>query len=116
MPGSYGTRVYVQSPSTASVGGGAVTRTWATTATVHADIDERGGVQYVQGVPVVTVGYRIRIRKPVYTLTGTEVIPTTDTRIVTVDEASNRTFHVSEVSGFSPRDRWYTLIANQVSS
>lgn len=116
MPGAIGTRVYIQTPSDASAGGGAVTRTWSTSATTWAQIEEQGGIQYVRGVPSVAVQYRLRLRKPIFTLTGTELVPTTQYRVVTADESTTRTFHVSEVQGFGPRERFYTLLCNKVSS
>ena len=110
------TRVYIQTPATVSVGGGAVTRSWTTQATVHARIDEQAGIAYVRGVPAVATGYRIRLRKPIYTLTGTAVVPTTACRLVTVDETTVRTFHVSEVTGKGPRERYYDLACSEVEA
>lgn len=115
MTGKYMTRVSYRTASTASAGGGAVTRTNAEVATVFVGIIERDAAIVQRGVPVAATSYDIVVRKPIVTLAGTTITPSIDDELVTVDESTARTFSVAAVRGHESRSRQYVLRCNRAS-
>jgi head-tail adaptor len=92
-------------------GGGVLTRTWSTVATVYAAVRPLTGRELLQhGVPKAGITHRVTIRKPVHRSTGAEVRPTPDMRLV---HETTRHLYISQVIEVAEAGFFYELLCEE---
>jgi len=111
-PGILDERLTLQRERTASEGGGVTSTSFEDVVDVWASVEELEGREYFQaqrGQAEKT--HRLRVRRPMTTAAGVNVVPTAADQFVTTD---GRTLRVEHVRG-RKRARFYEIMCVEVT-